>query len=49
VTRGMYFLVAFSYLRKAPIGFVVSVFSSSDYLSIRMYQLGAHWTDICEI
>jgi len=42
MTSGMYFLVAFSYSRKAPIGFVVSVFSSMDYLSIRMYQFGSH-------
>jgi len=49
VTRGIYFLVAISYSLEAPVSFVVPVVCSFDHLSIRMYQLGSQWTDICGI
>jgi hypothetical protein len=41
-------LVAFAELRKATIGFVISV-RLSVRPSVRMEQLGFHWTDFHEI
>jgi hypothetical protein len=38
------FLVTFVKLRKAALGFVISVCPS-----VRMQQLGSHWTDLHEI
>jgi hypothetical protein len=40
------FLSAFATLRKATSSFVMSL---SVHLSIRMEQLGSHWTDLFEI
>ena len=41
---GQRFIVAFKKVRKATISFVMSV-----RLSVRMEQLGYHWTDFHEI
>jgi hypothetical protein len=43
VDRG-FFLLLFAKLRKATVSFVISV-----CLSVRMEQLGCHWTDFHEI
>jgi hypothetical protein len=44
VSPHYHFLDVFAYSRKTPINFVISVRPS-----IRMYQLGSNWMDLCEI